>query len=78
MALLQSTVPNHVQGRVFSLLNTVMGLAAPVGLLLAGPLGEMIGTRWLFVLMGVLGGGVSLVGFLSPALLRLESSGTRE
>lgn len=66
--LLQSTIPNHLQGRVLALLNMVMALAAPVGLALASPLGEAIGIRWLFVAMGVAGTLVSLSGFLSPAL----------
>ena len=72
MALLQSTVPNHLQGRVLSLLNTIMGLAAPVGLVVTSPLGELIGIRWLFVVMGLLGGLVSLLGLLSKPLLNLE------
>ncbi len=44
-ALLQTRVPNHLQGRVLSLRNTTMGLAAPVGLALFTPLGEVIGAR---------------------------------
>jgi len=71
-ALLQMTVPNHLQGRVLSLLTTVMGLAAPIGLAMATPLGEWFGVRWLFVGMGVLGAMVSIAGFLSPTLLRLD------
>ena len=68
--LVQSTVPNQLQGRVLALLSTVMGLAAPVGLAFATPLGELIGIRWLFVAMGVAGGLISLVGFVSPVLRR--------
>jgi DHA3 family macrolide efflux protein-like MFS transporter len=75
-ALLQSVVPNHLQGRVLSLLSTVVGLASPVGLALATPIGDRIGVRWLFVAMGVLSGLVCLLGLLSPALLRLEPTGT--
>lgn len=71
-ALLQTTVPNHLQGRVLSLMNTVMGLAAPVGLALATPLGELIGIRWLFVVTGVAGGLVSLAGFLSRPLRKMD------
>lgn len=74
ITLIQSSVPNQLQGRVLSLLSTVMALAAPVGLALATPLGEMIGVRWLFVAMGMAGGVVSLMGFLSPALRRLETN----
>lgn len=71
-AILQSTVPNHLQGRVLSLLTTMMGLGAPFGLVLATPLGEVIGVRWLFVVLGTLGGLVMLLGFLSPAVLRMD------
>jgi DHA3 family macrolide efflux protein-like MFS transporter len=70
--MLQSTVPNHLQGRVLSLLTTLMGLGAPVGLALATPLGEVIGVRWLFVVLGMLGGCVMLLGFLSPAIRRMD------
>ncbi|MBZ9751045.1 MFS transporter [Deinococcus sp. HMF7604] len=71
-ALLQTTVPNHLQGRVLSLLGTVMGLAGPVGLALAAPLGEWIGVRGVFMVGGVLSTLVCVLGFLSPALLRLQ------
>ncbi len=68
--LIQTTVPNHMQGRALSLMATMMGLAAPVGLAIATPVGEVIGVRWLFVAMGILSGLVSLAGFLSPVLRR--------
>lgn len=72
-ALLQINVPNHLQGRVLSLVSMVMGLAAPVGLALAGPLGDLIGVRWLMVGMGLIGTAVCLLGFLSPALRQFDS-----
>lgn len=74
IAVLQSVIPNQLQGRAFSLLSTVMGLAAPVGLLLSGPLSEAIGVKWVFVLSGVLGTIVSLLGFFSHPLRHLETS----
>ena len=72
MTIIQLTVPNELQGRVFALLNTVMAFAAPLGLLIAGPLGEVIGVRGLFVLGGTLSALICLAGFLSPALMRIE------
>lgn len=72
MTIIQTTVPNQLQGRVLSLLTTVMALAAPVGLAIATPLGELIGIRWLFVLAGMLGGLVSLLGLFSPVLRHAE------
>lgn len=71
--LIQTTVPNEIQGRVLSLLGTVMALAAPVGLVLVTPLGEWIGVRWLFVVLGVAGAIVSFAGFLSPVLMKLDA-----
>lgn len=73
-ALLQTIVPNHLQGRVLSILNALMGLAAPVGLFVITPLGEMFGVRSVFVVAGVLGMIVSMAGFLSPALLGVGQS----
>ncbi len=67
-ALIQTTVPNRLQGRVLGLLGTMMGLAAPFGLLISAPLGGLIGVRWMFVLTGGLGTLVSLSAFLSSEL----------
>lgn len=72
MALLQTIIPDHLQGRVLALMSTLMALAAPVGLALTAPLGEWIGVRGVFVVAGVLGTLASLAGFLSPALLALD------
>jgi DHA3 family macrolide efflux protein-like MFS transporter len=72
MALLQSQVPNQLQGRVISLLNTVMGLAGPIGLALAAPLGEAVGVRGVFIAGGLLATLICLAGFLSPGLMRIE------
>lgn len=71
LALLQSTIPLHQQGRALSLLTSVMAFAGPVGIVLAIPIGEGIGVRWLFVLMGFVAGCVSLLAFRSDALLQL-------
>ncbi len=67
-AVLQTIVPNHLQGRVLSILNALMSLAAPVGLLLMTPLGESFGIRSVFIVAGGLGALVSMAGFLSRAL----------
>jgi DHA3 family macrolide efflux protein-like MFS transporter len=74
MALIQSQVPNQLQGRVIALLNTVMGLAAPLGLGLAALLGELIGVRGVFVVSGVASAAICLLGFAAPSLLRIEET----
>lgn len=70
-ALLQTIVPPHLQGRVLSLLNMIMGLAAPIGLAVVAPIGTAMSVNTLFVVLGVLGALASLAGFLSPTLMRL-------
>ncbi|MBS0510483.1 MAG: MFS transporter [Proteobacteria bacterium] len=70
-ALLQTTIPNQLQGRVLALMTTIMALASPVGLALAAPLGEWVGVRGVFLVAGSLGALASLAGFLSPSLLAL-------
>jgi len=77
MALLQSSIPHHQQGRALSLMTAIMGLAAPVGLAVASPIGELVGTRWLFVLLGMLAGCITLAGFWSRPLRRF-GQGTKQ
>ncbi|HEU4325665.1 MAG TPA: MFS transporter [Roseiflexaceae bacterium] len=72
LALIQSQVPNELQGRVLGLLNTVMGLAAPVGLGLAALLGELVGVRGVFIAGGLASAAICLLGFASPSVLRIE------
>ncbi|MEZ5701248.1 MAG: MFS transporter [Burkholderiaceae bacterium] len=76
-ALLQTTIPNQLQGRVLALMSTIMALAAPVGLALAAPLGEWVGIQGVFVVAGSLGALASLAGFLSPTLLALDRTPNR-
>jgi len=72
LALLQSRVPNALQGRVLALLRMVFGLAAPLGLAIAGPLGEAIGVRWVFIAGGILSTLICMAGMGSPTLHNLE------
>lgn len=71
-ALLQSTIPNQLQGRVLSLLTTVAAAAAPVGLALATPIGDLIGIRTLFVVMGMLGATAVVIATVSKPLRELD------
>jgi MFS transporter, DHA3 family, macrolide efflux protein len=71
--VLQTVIPNHMQGRTLSLLGTVMGFCGPLGLLIAGQIGEVFGVRTIFIWGGTLCGVLCLLGLLLPALHRLES-----
>lgn len=72
LAILQTQVPNALQGRVLALLNTVMGIAAPLGLGLAAVLGTLVDVRGIFIIGGVASTLLCLIGFALPSLMRIE------
>ena len=72
--VIQERVPAAMQGRVLGLLNSVLGLAGPVGLVVAGPLADAVGVRVLYI-----GGGLAIVllalaGSASTTLMDMEQS----
>jgi DHA3 family macrolide efflux protein-like MFS transporter len=52
MSYMQETIPNEKQGRAFSLLSCLMSLTQPLGLLIAGPVSELLGVRIYFIIAG--------------------------
>jgi DHA3 family macrolide efflux protein-like MFS transporter len=74
MALVQTTVEPGMQGRVFSLMSSLAQGMAPLSLLLAGPLADLFGVQFWYLVGGA---GVMLLGlaaFTVPAIMRLEES----
>jgi DHA3 family macrolide efflux protein-like MFS transporter len=71
-AIIQATVPADRQGRVFSILIALATLAAPVGLLIGGPVADAFGVQTWFIVSGVacalLGGAL----FLVPSVVNIE------
>jgi MFS transporter, DHA3 family, macrolide efflux protein len=66
-AILQTTIEPHMQGRFFSTMTSVAGLAAPIGLMLAGPVAELLGVRSWFI-----GGGIVCV-IMAGAMTQIRS-----
>ena len=52
-ALLQTVVPNEVQGRVFTLAMSASAAMSPLGLAIAGPVADRLGVRIWFVVGGL-------------------------
>jgi DHA3 family macrolide efflux protein-like MFS transporter len=50
---IQETVPKEAQGRVFSLVGSILSISTPVGLIIAGPVSERYGVSAWFVISGV-------------------------
>jgi len=74
-AIIQTHTKPEVQGRVFSLLDSLISLMMPVSMLVAAPVAEHVGVRgWLmFGAAGCL--AIGLAGFLIPSVRMIEEPG---
>jgi DHA3 family macrolide efflux protein-like MFS transporter len=72
IAALQSTVDVAMQGRVISLVGALTTLAAPLGLMVAGPLTEKIGVPAWYVLLGAAGLAVGSTAFGIRAIMDFD------
>jgi DHA3 family macrolide efflux protein-like MFS transporter len=71
-AILQATIAADYQGRVFTLMGSIAGATAPLGLLLAAPVAEMVGVRSWYLAGGLACSALGIAGFLLPSLMRIE------
>ncbi|MGB2909935.1 MAG: MFS transporter [Anaerolineales bacterium] len=71
-AMIQSTVEPDMQARIFSLLSSVGGGMAPVGLMIAGPVADRVGIQAWFLLGGSLCVLMAVAGLFIPAVMNIE------
>ncbi|HQX10050.1 MAG TPA: MFS transporter [Thermoflexales bacterium] len=76
MAIFQSVIPKHAQGRVMALLGTAAMGISPLSLLIAGPLAETFGPRAWYIGAGLISILVSLSGLLSRDVRALGAPST--
>ena len=76
-AILQATIAPDYQGRVFSLVGSLAGAAAPLGLIVAAPVAEIVGVGVWYLAAGIACVAMGIAGFFSPALMGIED-GTAE
>jgi DHA3 family macrolide efflux protein-like MFS transporter len=74
MAILQGTVVPEMQGRVFTLMGSLLWITSPFGLAVAGPVSDWLGLQVWYVTAGVLCGVIGLAGFFIPALVNIEEN----
>ncbi len=72
MAIVQSTVAPDIQGRVFTLIQSAASLMSPLSLAVAGPLADVFGIRFWYIIAGAVTLVIGAVGFFIPALTNLE------
>jgi MFS transporter, DHA3 family, macrolide efflux protein len=74
-AIVQSTVPHEMQGRIMSLLISLSSLAAPLGLAVAGPLADRYGISIWFLIAGIVMVVVAIISAIAPAVRNVEAHG---
>lgn len=72
LATMQASVDPDMQGRVFTLVNSLAIAMTPLGLIIAGPIADLIGVRAWYVIGGVICSLMGILGFIIPAVLYLE------
>jgi MFS transporter, DHA3 family, macrolide efflux protein len=71
-AVMQSTVDPAMQGRVMSVTGSLAQAAAPIGLIVAGPLADAVGVEPVYVVAALVCLSLGIAGFFIPALFRFE------
>ena len=77
VAAMQASVPEDMQGRVFSLLGSATQAVVPLGLALAGPLCDRFGLRLWFLIGGIAYLIVAFGSMISRPIMNLETEGER-
>lgn len=77
MALFQSVVAPEMQGRVFSLISSLAGAMMPLGLAVAGPVADLVGIRFWYVVGGATMIALGAAGFFVPKVVHLEDDRNR-
>ncbi|MBI0583504.1 MAG: MFS transporter [Methanomassiliicoccus sp.] len=72
VAIMQRGVRADMQGRVLAILGSGVAAMSPVGLILAGPISDMIGIQIWFVIGGVAMVLAAVVSWFIPAMMHME------
>ena len=76
-AVIQSVVEPDMQARIITLLSSVGGGMAPIGLMIAGPVADHAGIKTWFFLGGILCVLMSVAGLFIPAVMNIENHQSR-
>jgi DHA3 family macrolide efflux protein-like MFS transporter len=71
-AILQDVVDPAIQGRVFTVISSVSGAAAPIGMLFAGPVADRWGVQVWFLAGGIVTLLCAVVIRATPSVMHLE------
>lgn len=68
MAIVQQSYPATMLGKILGILNSLMSISGPIGLIFAGPLADKIGVNSLFVIAGIGSLICAVFVFLMPVI----------
>lgn len=71
-AIEQAVVEPGMQGRVFSLTNSLSAGMMPLGLAVAGPVADLLGIQFWYIIGGVTMLGMGVAGFFVPQVTHIE------
>lgn len=74
-AIMQEKIPPEMQGRVFTLLSSLIQATVPIGLLIAAPIAELLGIQIWYITAGVVCLLVGFFGIFSKHLSTLDFQG---
>jgi DHA3 family macrolide efflux protein-like MFS transporter len=75
LGLVQAIVAPDMQGRVFTLISSLAGGMSPIGLAIAGPISDALGTQTWFIIGGLTCILMAVLGLMLPAVMNIEDEG---
>jgi DHA3 family macrolide efflux protein-like MFS transporter len=72
LAIVQAKVAPEMQGRVFTLLISLLGVTSPISLAIAGPVSDWLGLQIWYIVAGALCMATGLILSFVPAVVNIE------
>jgi len=76
MAIMQATVAPEMQGRVFTLMGSLIWITSPFSLLVAGPISDWLGLHIWYIVAGAACVLMAITLFFIPAVIQIEDHET--
>ena len=78
LAAVQAAVAPEMQGRVFTLINSMAAGMSPIGLMIAGPIADKLGVQTWFIIGGIVTILMGITGLFVPAIMHFEDGRTAD
>jgi DHA3 family macrolide efflux protein-like MFS transporter len=78
LAIMQANVDADVQARVFTMMGSLLAITSPIGLLIAGPLSDLVDIRIWFLASGLACLAAGVVLFMIPSVVHIEDGRGRK